>query len=88
MQTDGRTTHPGAEGITTPPVTSGILGLSEETLQHLLPFHLIWDNGGQLDRISDALKRAWREQPWPQYLQAYVTVRERFQKGELPAGVV
>ena len=35
--------------------------------------------------ISDALKRAWREQPWPQYLQAYVTVRERFQKGELPA---
>ncbi len=36
--------------------------------------------------ISDALKRAWREQPWPQYLQAYVTVRERFQKGELPAG--
>ena len=60
MQTDGRTTHPGAEGITSPPVTSGILGLSEETLQHLLPFHLIWDNGGQLDRISDALKRLWR----------------------------
>jgi hypothetical protein len=35
--------------------------------------------------ISDALKRAWREQPWPQYLQAYVTVRERFQNGQLPA---
>lgn len=35
--------------------------------------------------ISDALKRAWRDEPWPQYLQAYVTLRERFQKGELPA---
>ncbi len=36
--------------------------------------------------ISDALKRAWREQPWPQYLQAYVTLRERFQSGQLPTG--
>ncbi len=35
--------------------------------------------------ISDALKRAWRDEPWPQYLQAYVTVRDRFQKGQLPA---
>lgn len=35
--------------------------------------------------ISDALKRAWRDEPWPQYLQAFVTVRERFQRGELPA---
>lgn len=35
--------------------------------------------------ISDALKRAWREQPWPQYLQAYVTVRERFRAGSLVA---
>ena len=34
--------------------------------------------------ISDALKRAWRDQPWPQFMQAYATVRDRFQKSELP----
>lgn len=28
--------------------------------------------------ISDALKMAWRDQPFPQYLQAFATVRERF----------
>lgn len=31
--------------------------------------------------ISDALKLAWREQRYPQYLQAFMTVRERFQAG-------
>jgi hypothetical protein len=35
--------------------------------------------------ISDALKRAWRDQPWPQFMQAFATLRERFQRGELPA---
>ncbi len=31
--------------------------------------------------ISDALKMAWREHRFPQYLQAYLTVRERFRQG-------
>lgn len=31
--------------------------------------------------ISDALKMAWRDQRYPQYLQAFMTVRERFQGG-------
>ncbi|MBL8346517.1 MAG: hypothetical protein JNN03_13825 [Rubrivivax sp.] len=28
--------------------------------------------------ISDALKRAWRDTRWPEYMQAFVGVRERF----------
>jgi hypothetical protein len=35
--------------------------------------------------ISDALKMAWREQPYPQFLQAFATVRDRFRNGSLPA---
>ncbi|MBI3368555.1 MAG: hypothetical protein HY021_08965 [Burkholderiales bacterium] len=31
--------------------------------------------------ISDALKRAWRDERYPQYLQAFVEVRERFRQG-------
>jgi hypothetical protein len=31
--------------------------------------------------ISDALKIAWRDQRYPQYLQAFATIRERFQAG-------
>ena len=34
--------------------------------------------------ISDALKLAWRVQPFPEYLQAFSTLRERFSKGQLP----
>jgi hypothetical protein len=34
--------------------------------------------------ISDALKMAWREQPFPQYLQAFATVRERFRNSSAP----
>ena len=30
--------------------------------------------------ISDALKRAWRDERYPQYLQAFVEVRERFRQ--------
>ncbi len=30
---------------------------------------------------SDALKRAWRDTGWPQYLQAFNAVRERFRQG-------
>lgn len=30
--------------------------------------------------ISDALKRAYRDTGWPQYLQAFTAVRERFQR--------
>ncbi len=38
--------------------------------------------------ISDALKLAWRVQPYPEYLQAFATLRDRFSKGQLPvAGV-
>lgn len=33
--------------------------------------------------ISDALKMAWRDQRYPQYLQAFMTVRERFRNGTL-----
>jgi hypothetical protein len=33
--------------------------------------------------ISDALKMAWRDQRYPQYMQAFQTVRERFQAGAL-----
>lgn len=35
--------------------------------------------------ISDALKMAWREQPFPQYLQAFATVRERFRNSSATA---
>ena len=35
--------------------------------------------------ISDALKMAWRDQRYPQYLQAFMTVRERFRSGAQPA---
>ncbi len=31
--------------------------------------------------ISDALKIAWRDQRYPQYLQAFIAVRERFRAG-------
>ena len=31
--------------------------------------------------ISDALKIAWRDQRYPQYLQAFATIRERFRSG-------
>ena len=31
--------------------------------------------------ISDALKIAWRDQRYPQYLQAFATIRERFRNG-------
>jgi hypothetical protein len=31
--------------------------------------------------ISDALKMAYRDQRYPQYLQAFVAVRERFRQG-------
>ena len=34
--------------------------------------------------ISDALKMAWRDQRYPQFLQAFMTVRERFRNGALP----
>jgi hypothetical protein len=34
--------------------------------------------------ISDALKMAWRDQRYPQYMQAYLAVRERFRQGTLP----
>ena len=34
--------------------------------------------------ISDALKLAWRVQPYPEYLQAFATLRDRFSKGQLP----
>jgi hypothetical protein len=35
--------------------------------------------------ISDALKIAWRDQRYPQYLQAFATVRERFRNATAPA---
>jgi hypothetical protein len=28
--------------------------------------------------VSDALKRAWRDTRWPEYMQAFSGVRERF----------
>jgi hypothetical protein len=31
--------------------------------------------------VSDALKVAYREQPWPEYLRAYYAVREHFRSG-------
>jgi hypothetical protein len=34
--------------------------------------------------ISDALKLAWRVQPYPEYLRAFATLRDRFSKGQLP----
>jgi hypothetical protein len=34
--------------------------------------------------ISDALKMAWRDQRHPQYMQAFMAVRERFRNGTLP----
>ena len=34
--------------------------------------------------ISDALKMAWRDQRYPQFLQAFQTVRERFRSGSTP----
>jgi hypothetical protein len=34
--------------------------------------------------ISDALKMAWRDQRYPQYMQAFMAVRERFRNGTLP----
>lgn len=33
--------------------------------------------------ISDALKMAWRDQHYPQYLQAFIAVRERFRAGAM-----
>ncbi|MBI5258733.1 MAG: hypothetical protein HY855_19670 [Burkholderiales bacterium] len=33
--------------------------------------------------ISDALKIAWRDQQYPQYLQAFAAVRERFRAGSV-----
>jgi hypothetical protein len=36
--------------------------------------------------ISDALKIAWRDQRYPQYLQAFATIRDRFRSGASPAG--
>jgi len=35
--------------------------------------------------ISDALKIAWRDQRYPQYLQAFIAVRERFRQGAATA---
>lgn len=35
--------------------------------------------------MSDALKVAYRDQGFPQYLQAYLQLRERFRNGTLPA---
>lgn len=36
--------------------------------------------------VSDALKRAWRDTRWPEYMQAFVGVRERFLGARPPAG--
>jgi hypothetical protein len=37
--------------------------------------------------ISDALKMAWRDQRYPQFMQAFMTVRERFQgQARKPSG--
>lgn len=36
--------------------------------------------------ISDALKRAWRDTRWPEYMQAFVGVRDRFVAARAPAG--
>lgn len=36
--------------------------------------------------ISDALKLAWREQRFPEYMQAFSQVRERFRAGALVGG--
>jgi len=33
--------------------------------------------------ISDALKMAFRDQPFPQYMEAYATVRDRFRAGAM-----
>ena len=35
--------------------------------------------------ISDALKMAWRDHRFPQYMQAFMAVRERFRNGTLPS---
>ena len=34
--------------------------------------------------ISDALKMAWRDQRYPQFMQAFMAVRQRFQQAALP----
>ena len=36
--------------------------------------------------ISDALKMAWRDHKFPQYIQAFATVRERFRAAAAPGG--
>jgi hypothetical protein len=47
------------------------------------PFGMGWSTSRFRDHpteayISDALKIAWRDQRYPQYLQAFATIRERF----------
>ena len=59
MPTDDRTPLPGPEVRLGPGPASRGLGLSRETLQHLIPFHLIWNGAGELVRISDAVLRLW-----------------------------
>ena len=34
--------------------------LNETTLEHLIPFHLIWESSGNLIRISTALRKFWK----------------------------
>ncbi len=50
------------------------------------PFGMAWSTARFREHptdayISDALKMAWRERRYPQYLQAFVDVRERFRAG-------
>jgi hypothetical protein len=54
------------------------------------PFGMGWSTSRFRDHpteayISDALKIAWRDQRYPQYLEAFATIRERFRSAALGA---
>lgn len=63
MQTDGRTPLQRAESCLEAPRQDGGLRLDDQSFEHLIPFHLIWDNSGRLIRASNALTKLWRCPP-------------------------
>lgn len=60
MQTDGREALAAAAPLSDPSAASEELRLRSATLQHLLPFHLVWDDTGTIRTASDALLRLWK----------------------------
>lgn len=88
------TTYPGAaqrKVFLQERAASLLLALQPQWRTHAAnPFTMGWSTSRLREHpmeavMSDALKRAWRDQPWPQYLQAYLALRERFRNGTLAA---